>query len=60
MEREKPELLTRGDVFMDYYFVELIEEQRKTNALLEQLLGVKPIEQEQPIQKTFFQRLFGK
>jgi len=57
MEREKPELLTRGDVFMDYYFMELIEEQRKTNALLEQLLGIKP---EQPIQKTFFQRLFGK
>ena len=57
MEREKPELLTRGDVFMDYYFMELIEEQRKTNALLEQILGIKP---EQPTQKTFWQRILGK
>ena len=56
MEKEKPEMLTRGDLFMDYYFTELIEEQRKTNVLLEQLLGVKP---EQP-KKTFWQRILGK
>ena len=44
MEREKPELLTRGDVFMDYYFMELIEEQRgesRRKLLEEQRKGEK-------------------
>lgn len=36
---EKPELFTRDDVFFNYYFTQLIEEQKKTNKLLQQLLG---------------------
>lgn len=36
---EKPELFTRDDVFFSYYFTQLIEEQKKTNKLLQQLLG---------------------
>lgn len=36
---EKPEILTRTDVFFHYYFSQLIEEQKKTNKLLNELLG---------------------
>jgi hypothetical protein len=43
MENEKPELLTRSDLMTDYYFMLLVNEQRKTNQLLEQLLDKKQI-----------------
>jgi len=36
---QKPEILTRDDVFFHYYFTQLINEQKKTNELLQQLLG---------------------
>lgn len=35
----KPDIITRDDVFFDYYFSALIEEQKKTNKLLAELLG---------------------
>lgn len=35
----KPEIITKNEVFFDYYFTQLIEEQKKTNKLLERLLG---------------------
>lgn len=35
----KPEVLTKDEVFFDYYFSQLIAEQKKTNKLLEQLLS---------------------
>ncbi len=37
----KPELLTKQELFFDYYFSQLIEEQKKTNKLLQQLLNEK-------------------
>lgn len=36
---KKPEVLTKDEVFFDYYFTKLIEEQQKTNKLLAELLG---------------------
>lgn len=36
---KKPEIITTTEVFFDYYFTQMIEEQKKTNKLLEQLLG---------------------
>jgi hypothetical protein len=36
---KKPEILTKEEVFFDYYFSKMIEEQKKTNELLKQLLG---------------------
>lgn len=36
---KKPEVLTQTEVFFDYYFTKLIEEQKKTNQLLERLLN---------------------
>ena len=36
---KKPDLITKDDLFFDYYFSKLIEEQQKTNRLLEKLLG---------------------
>lgn len=36
---QKPELITKNEVFFDYYFTQLLEEQKKTNKLLQQLLG---------------------
>lgn len=35
----KPEIITKNEVFFDYYFTQLIEEQKKTNKLLSELLG---------------------
>lgn len=34
----KPDLITKDDLFFDYYYTQLIEEQKKTNKLLTQLL----------------------
>ncbi len=36
---QKPEILTREDSLFHYYFTQLIEEQKKTNKLLSELLG---------------------
>lgn len=36
---KKPEVITSTEVFFDYYFSQMIEEQKKTNKLLQQLLG---------------------
>lgn len=36
---KKPDLVTKEEVFFDYYFSQLIAEQKKTNELLKQLLG---------------------
>jgi len=36
---KKPNVLTSTEVFFDYYFSQMIEEQKKTNELLKQLLG---------------------
>lgn len=35
----KPDLVTKDEVFFDYYYSQLIAEQKKTNELLKQLLG---------------------
>lgn len=40
----KPECITSQEVFFDYYFTKMIEEQKKTNKLLEQLLSHKEVE----------------
>lgn len=37
----KPDVVTSTDAFFDYYFTQLIEEQKKTNKLLQQLLNEK-------------------
>jgi hypothetical protein len=41
---KKPELITTNEVFFDYYFTKLIEEQKKTNKLLEQLLDKEGVQ----------------
>lgn len=57
---EKPDVITRDDVFFDYYFTRLIEEQKKTNKLLEQLLGEGVTENvERNISKTRRERKLG-
>ena len=38
---QKPQIITANEVFFDYYFTKLIEEQKKTNKLLEKLLAEK-------------------
>ena len=38
---KKPAVLTQNEVFFDYYFTQLIDEQKKTNKLLQQLLNDK-------------------
>lgn len=38
---KKPELITATEVFFDYYFSQMIEQQKETNKLLKQLLGDK-------------------
>lgn len=61
MELEKPEVLTRNDAFMDYYFTLLIVEQQKTNELLLKLLDEKGnVPENAPKKSSFFNRLFGK
>ena len=40
----KPEILTKDEVFFDYYFSQLIAEQKKTNKLLEKLLEGKEVD----------------
>ena len=57
---EKPEILTRDEVFFDYYFERLIAEQKKTNELLQQLLGQEVIEDvELGLSKTGRKRKLG-
>jgi hypothetical protein len=38
---QKPDIITSTEVFFDYYFSQLIEEQKKTNKLLQRLLDEK-------------------
>lgn len=40
---KKPDLITSTEVFFDYYFSQLIEQQKETNKLLKQLLGDKEV-----------------
>lgn len=40
---KKPDLITSTEVFFDYYFTQLIEQQKETNKLLKQLLGDKEV-----------------
>lgn len=40
----KPECITSQEVFFDYYFTMMIEEQKKTNKLLDKLLSHKEVE----------------
>ena len=57
---QKPEILTRDDVLFSYYFTQLIEEQKKTNKLLSELLGKEEIEDvELGISKTGRKRKLG-
>ena len=57
---QKPEILTRDDVFFSYYFTQLIEEQKKTNKLLSELLGKEVNEDvERSISKTRRERKLG-
>jgi hypothetical protein len=57
---QKPELITRDDVFFHYYFTQLIEEQKKTNKLLSELLGKEVTENvERSISKTRRERKLG-
>jgi hypothetical protein len=39
---EKPVPFTNSDLHIEYWFNELVKEQRKTNELLESLLDSKP------------------
>lgn len=56
----KPEVLTKDEVFFDYYFSKLIEEQQKTNKLLSELLGKEVTEDvELGISKTGRKRKLG-
>jgi hypothetical protein len=41
---QKPEVLTSTEVFFHYYFSQMIEEQKKTNKLLSELLGKEVVE----------------
>lgn len=57
---QKPELITKNEVFFDYYFTQLIQEQKKTNKLLEQLLGKEVAENvELGVSKTRRERKLG-
>ena len=57
---EKPEVVTRDEFFFNYYFERLIAEQKKTNELLQQLLGQEVIEDvELGISKTGRKRRLG-
>jgi predicted outer membrane protein len=38
---KKPDVITSTEVFFDYYYMQMIEEQKKTNKLLQQLLNQK-------------------
>lgn len=40
---KKPDLITSTEVFFDYYFTQMIEQQKETNKLLKQLLGDKEV-----------------
>lgn len=56
----KPEIITKNEVFFDYYFSKLIEEQQKTNKLLSELLGKEVTEDvELGISKTGRKRKLG-
>ena len=57
---QKPEILTKEEVFFHYYFSQLIEEQKKTNKLLNELLGKEVTEDvELGISKTGRKRKLG-
>ena len=57
---QKPEVLTSTEVFFHYYFSQMIEEQKKTNKLLSELLGKEVTEDvERSISKTRRERKLG-
>lgn len=57
---EKPELITRTDMFFHYYYTQLLEEQKKTNKLLSELLGKEVTEDvELSISQTGRKRKLG-